>query len=154
MDIQKIFAPLKRLEIGLSELYDLYSERLSSDQEAALVFKRLALDEKAHAALLDYQRNLVRNNPKEFGEVDLDLDQVEALARRIESLRANDCPDLGSAVRVALEFESSAAEYHYRNALKQSQPSLAKLLDCLGKSDRHHLEELREFARSRGYLTA
>ena len=152
MDVQMIFRPLKRLENGLSELYIWYSECLAFDPEAALVFKRLSLDEKSHAALLDYQRNLVRRNPAEFGEVDMDLQEVEMLAGRVESLRAQESPTVASAVRSALELESSAAEFHYRNAIKQSKPALGKLLDSLGKSDRRHLEDLRDFALSRNYL--
>ncbi len=151
MEIHKMFAPLKRLEMGLCDLYAWYSDRFVADPEAALVFRRLSLDEKAHAALLDYQRRLVQNSPKEFGEVAVDLEVVEDMVRRIAALRTRDCPDVRSAVQVALEFETSAAEFHYKNAMKQANPSLTRLLGCLGKSDRNHLGELTDFAQSRNY---
>ncbi len=151
MDIQKAFAPLKRLELGLCDLYAWYSDRFSQDPEAALVFKRLSLDEKAHAALLDYQKRLVQTNPKDFGAVEMDLAAVGEMVTRIGTLRTRDCPDVGSAVRIALEFETSAAEFHYKNAIRQANPSLGRLMNCLGRADKNHLGELTDFARARGY---
>ena len=62
VDIQRAFPSLKRIELGLAELYRWYSERFAHDAEAAFVFKRLSLDEKAHAAMLDYQKKIVQAN--------------------------------------------------------------------------------------------
>ena len=150
MNIHRAFAPIKRIELGLSDLYKWYSELLSSDTEAAFVFKRLSLDEKSHAALVDYGRKIFLQNPKEFGEIELDLEELSVIADKIDSIRAGDCPNVTSAISVALEFEFNAVRYHCKAALFKANPTIAKLFEHLGRSDQQHIGEIQELARTRG----
>ncbi len=152
MHILKAFGPLKRLEESLSHLYAWYSELFAGDAEAALVFMRLSRAEKAHAALLDYEKHVVQKNPDLFKSMEMDMEAVDVVSSRIGVLRTSAAPALDAAVKISLEFESSASEFHYKNAIKQANPSISRLQDCLGKSDRNHLDELLEFAKVRGYL--
>jgi hypothetical protein len=100
--------------------------------------------------LIEYQRRLVRNNPGAFSEVSADLDEVQKLSALIASVRNGPRPPgLSEAVALAFQLEGSAAEYHFRNAMRQANPDAARLLDSLGKADRFHLSGLREFAKLR-----
>lgn len=153
MHIQKLFKPLEDLERNLSILYEKLSVHFAKDPDARVVFFRLHLEEKSHLALVQYQKRLVKQNPKKFGEIDLDLDDVVALAARVDELLwTKRFWSLREAVEVALAFERSAAEYHVRSALQRSAPDVASLIRNLGSGDHSHLAALKEFAVRRGFV--
>jgi rubrerythrin len=153
VDTQQILRPLQQLEEKLGELYFWLAGVHAADVEAAAVFTRLARDEKSHAAQVEFQRKLARQNPRLFGQVELDLGEIFRVLERIEKLRANlDPPTVDDAIRVAIELESSAAEYHFRNVVAQLDPSMAKLLGSLGRGDSQHYETLLDLAQRRGLI--
>jgi rubrerythrin len=117
------------------------------------VFGRLALDERSHAGQVEYQRRLARQNPNHFARVDLDLAEIESTLAAVTRARQTEEPiDVAGAVRLALELESSAADYHFRTALAQVNPDVARLLEKLGRADRAHVERLLDLAQRRGLL--
>jgi rubrerythrin len=151
MDIQALFKPLGEFEAKVAELYEWYSTLFSDDAEAAFVFFQLAAEEHAHVKIIEYQRRLVRNSPKDFADVSLDLGPVEETLATVAKLRnASPSPSLEEALRAALTLETSAAEYHYKTAMKQANAGAARLLDALGTADRNHLGKLVQFAKKRG----
>ncbi len=151
MDIQTLFKPLVEFEGKIAALYEWYSELFKDDAEAAFVFFQLAAEEHAHVKIIEYQRHLVRNSPKEFADVSLDLKPVEEALVTIATLQnPHRPPSLEEALRAALTLETSAAEYHYKTAMKQANAGAARLLDALGTADRNHLGKLIEFAEKRG----
>jgi rubrerythrin len=149
--IQNLFKPLEDVERNLSILYKQFSERFCDDPEARVTFYRLYLDEKAHLALVQYQKRLVKQNPKLFGEIDLDLGEVVLLAARVdEMLWTKRDWELPEALTLSLTFEQSAAEYHYRTALKLANPGMASLARNLGGGDETHLVFLKDLVARRG----
>ena len=151
MDIQSLFRHLSEFEAGIAELYEWFSQLFADDREVEFTFCRLATEERGHVDLIEYQRRLVRKNPAAFAGVTVDFQEIVELAGKIRALRAaQHPPTLDEAVRFAFELEGSAAEYHYRTAMRESNPDTARLLDSLGKADRLHLAGLREFAERRG----
>ena len=151
MNIQTLFKPLTHFEGKIAELYEWYSELFEDDAEAAFVFIQLAAEEHGHLKMIEYQRRLVRKNPRNFADVSLDLKPVEDALVTLATLRNTPHPpSLEEALRAALMLETSAAEYHFKTAMKQANPNAARLLDALGTSDRDHLGKLVEFARKRG----
>ena len=150
MHIQNLFQPLEDLERNLAILYKQFSERFSGDPEARLTFFRLHLDEKAHLALVQFQKRLVKQSPKLFGEIELDLDEVVTLAARVDAmLWTKHGLSLSEALDLSLALEQSAAEYHCRTAVKQSNPGLASLVRNLGGGDETHLAALKDLAARR-----
>ncbi len=150
MEIQAVLRPLSQLERSISELYLSLSERFSSDAEAAAVFLRLALEEQAHVGLIEYQRRVARWSPEQFGEVDVDLEEVLETTRKVMQLRDSGEPiSLAEAVRAALELEVGAAEHHAQNAVRQTDPGLSQLLGSLSSGDHDHVASLRAFAAKR-----
>ena len=153
MDIQQILRPLQQFEEKLGELYSWFAQVHAIDLEFAAVFNRLAMEEKSHAAQLDYHRRLARQNPKLFDRVDLDLAVVLAALERVEQVRSEPAPPtIAAAVGLALELESGAADYHFRNALAQLNPEVSRLLGSLGRGDQVHYQRLLELAQRRGLL--
>jgi len=151
MDIQTLFKPLAEFEGKLAELYEWYSELFRLDAEAASLFFQLAVEEHSHVTRIEYQRRLVRMSPMDFADVSLDLKPVEEGLATIATLRnAPQPPSLEEALRAALTIEASAAECHFKAAMKQANSGAARLLDALGTADRDHLGKLVDFAKKRG----
>lgn len=151
MHVEAVFRPLSDLEKSLADLYAQFAAAFDDDNEAAFTFVKMANEEKGHASLVDYQRRVVQKNPKLTGDVSVELGVIEEAIAEVRALReAPAPPSLADAVRTAYRLETSAAESHYRNSLKQSNPELERLLSCLGGEDRQHLERLVTFARNRG----
>jgi rubrerythrin len=151
LDIYSLYKPLAEFEAKVGDLYEWFSGLFKDDPEAAFAFFQLAAEERAHVAIIEYQRRLVRANAKDFGGVTVDLQPIEEATALVEKVRgAAEPPSLEEALRTALALETSAAEYHYKTAMKQSNASLARLLDALGTADRNHLGRLVAFAKQRG----
>ncbi len=151
MDIQTMFEPLVKFESDLAGLYEWYSELFRHDNEAAFVFIHLAAEEQAHVTIVKYLRRLVRNSPKEFADVTLDLEPVEEALVTIASFRsAPQSTSLEEALRAALTLEKIESEYHLRASVEQANAHVARVLDALGTADRIHLGKLVAFAKKRG----
>jgi len=151
VDVQSLLRHLSEFESGIGELYGWFSQVFAADPEAEFLFYRLALEERGHVDLIEFQRRLVRKNPGSFGDVAVDFQEIVRLSERVRATRSEDPPPtLEQAVTVAFELEGSAAEYHRRTAMREANPDAARLLDSLGKADQFHLAGLREFAQRRG----
>lgn len=153
MDVLQVLRPMEQLERRLGDLYQWFSDIFEADREASFVFQRMHLEEDSHVRLIEYQRRLARGNPGLFADVDVDLTALQQTVTRIAALRSGaSAPTVEEAVRMALEFESTAAEYHYTNAVHQASPEMARLFDSLGASDTQHVECLRQLATRRGWV--
>lgn len=152
MNVAAVFRPLSDLEKSMADLYSQWASVFDDDREAAFLWVKMANEERGHAALVDYQRRVVQKNPLLSIDVDLDMSIVDAALAELTSLReATQPPTLAEAVATALRLETSAAESHFRNAVREVNPELNRLLSCLGSEDRGHLDRLRKFAASRGF---
>lgn len=151
MDIRTLFTPLEALERDLARLYRCFSEMFDTMPAARILFYRMSLDEKAHLALVQYQKRLVQSNPKLFEGVHVDLAEVFELSREVKTLiRSQDVLSLERAVSLALQFEATSAESHYRMAILDSRPEMASLMWNLELADRQHVGGLKEFAARNG----
>lgn len=151
MNLQSLFRPLEDLERNLSILYQQFSERFADRPESRVTFYRLYLDEKAHLSLVQYQKRVVRQNPKLFGEVDIDLGEVVRLAAQVdEKLWTKRAWTLREAVAYALALESHSAEQHYNGAVRTTDGKISPLLRNLGAADDGHIRALVELGRQEG----
>lgn len=151
MIIDAVLRKLGDLERSLAELYGWYAEAFVSDPEIAFVFFKMASEEKGHASLVEYQKRIVRGNAALSVDVEIDDAGIEAALSRVRELRAAATrPTVEEAVRETLLLERTAAESHCRNALRQANPEIARLLDALGGEDKLHVERVEALARKRG----
>jgi hypothetical protein len=153
VDIQVLLKTLEGFESAVAKYYRCLAEGYASDREAAFLFYKMHLEEKAHASLVRYEKRLIRNAPDLFGPATADLTELENVTAYVNALmgRATLQP-LDEAVRSAAEIENSASEYHYRTAIVEAYPNVARLLRGLGTADREHVGALWEFGIKRGFL--
>lgn len=120
---------------------------------AVAIFEKLSDEEKTHYNLVQYQRRVVRQNQKLFKDVDIDVKEVRAVTSAAESIiNRIPPPSLSEAIKIAIEIESTAAEAHYRSAIKQSNKDIGDFLKNLGTSDKEHFDSLKEFAKKQRFL--
>lgn len=153
MHVQAAFNELEHFEVEIAKLYGWLAQVYAHDIEAAVVFFRMHLEEKSHASLVRFQRRLARQNPKLFGDVDLDLGILRDTRGIVHALQADpNAPDLRTAVRAAFQIEISAAETHYRSSISPHCDGITHLLNGLSHGDRQHAAALEELGTKRGYL--
>ncbi len=152
MNVENLFRPLIDLERSLADLYEYFSGVFSSDPELAFIFFKMAAEEKGHASLVEYQKRLVQRDRNLSIEVDADLTVILEAISRVRSLRSDpNPPTVADAIRFTLLMETSAAESHYKNALRSSNPEIARLLQALGGEDKAHIRRMQDLAEKRGF---
>jgi len=139
---------LSELETSIAKLYEHYRDSFAENPKAKMLFFRMAREEHGHVRIVAYQRRLVRANPRLFGNIDLDLTEVERTTAAVQVLAAQPSPPtVDEAVGAALRIETSAAESHYRSALASSDEEIAVFLENLARGDKEHLARLMAFAQ-------
>jgi rubrerythrin/DnaJ-domain-containing protein 1 len=153
MHILRALETLERLETGIAYLYEWYSKLFSKEEDGgSALFYRLSIEESVHANIVSFQRRIVSQNLKMFGEVSLDFAGINDVFSKIESARNLDPPpSLERALEAALEIENSAAECHYKNAIAMTIPDVVPLLKSLGSFDASHSKVVEGFARKLGF---
>lgn len=152
--ILKALDPIEKLELKIADLYEWFSLNMNSDPEAAAFFFRMSVDESAHANLVKYQRRLVTQNMKLFGDITIDIEGIRKVIAQVDAVRSGNPPTVAEAFRIALEIETSAAETHYLTAIKEAAAGISGLLSSLGALDCAHCGVFEEFAKNRGYAAA
>jgi rubrerythrin len=151
MSLQRLLKTLIDAENRLGELYAWYAEVYADDAEAASLFYRMSRDEKAHAALIEYEKRLVNKEKDAVLEISLTEQEAAEFLRRVETvLSSRQAPPLKEALSIALALEESGAENHLAGVSSRVAPGLVKLLQNLGKEDRRHYSDLAALARRRG----
>jgi hypothetical protein len=126
MNILDAFNDIGKLEVALSSLYLYFSKLFSGDAAAASIFEKLGNEEKVHYNLVQYQRNIVRQNQKLFREVEVDVQEIRAIINRVESITKRVPPPLlNESIQIATDFESSASETHYRTVMEQANQKVS-----------------------------
>jgi rubrerythrin len=147
MNTSLAFDVMSHFEAHLGDLYELYAERLRSNPEISKMFARLAFEERAHATQVAYEGRVVEADPKEFAGVKIDTDELYRATARIKKLSAlASSITVPDALRIAMEFESSAADFHGRMAVLQGNPGFASFLEHLGGEDSDHFSRLSRIA--------
>lgn len=152
MNILDAFNDIENLEMVLSGMYQYFSREFSDDPAASAVFMALCEEEKSHAALVQYQRRIIRQNQKLFQDVDINIQEIREVISTIKSiLDSTPRPSLEDAIKLSLRIEASTAEAHYRTVMKQSNKEFSDFLNQLGVSDKEHIGKLKAFAKNRGF---
>jgi rubrerythrin len=153
MLVDEVLSQIGAVETALADLYRWYSEVLALDGEAAEVFSTMSEEEKKHAGLVEFSRQLAQSQPAVSSAIEIDLAGIQAVLAKVSALRkAEEAPTADQAIRQTLWLEMSTAEDHSRNrsSLKKSNPNLARLLKALASEDKVHFERVMELARRRG----
>ncbi|MBI5190315.1 MAG: hypothetical protein HZA22_06545 [Nitrospirae bacterium] len=150
MDLNRLLTLLEEFEGKIAVLYENYAGRFSSDPDVSSVFRDLSTDELTHRDLIRYEKRVVMNDPKHFGNVEADFALVEKMISRVDA--ALDCcaettPE--DAIALAIEVESSALEGMYKVVPATAEPSFAKLFRAMHDGCSCHVTTVRELAGRR-----
>ncbi len=150
MKIESAFRPLAEFEGALADLYSSWADTMEQrqDHEAAFVFFKMSTEERGHAALIEYQRRLMMDGATLNSEIEVDIDlaALQTALDQVRILKGRRSLSSAEAITHAMELERSAAETHFRSALRHADPGLKRLLDCLGAEDRMHFQRLTELS--------
>jgi len=150
MKILGVLGLLEKIELEMSELYERLSHAFENDAEASGLFFRMAMQERAHARLLRYGKNLARQAPGDFAEVEVDAAEIDRMLESVRTARVAAPPtSLQKAVALALRFEESPAESAHRSILMSSNLALSAVFRNLAVADEEHAAGLRAFAARR-----
>lgn len=152
MDCIRALKLVESIEQLMADLYERFSEIFTADEDAAGFFYRISRDEISHRNLVQFQQRLIKKSPREFGEVDLDLDLFTAATKKIQIyLDKDNKPTLEEAVRIGIDFENEVVEHLYRTVIAESNPDVHELVSNLGRQSAVHRKHFQDFAIQRGF---
>ncbi len=150
MDLRLVLDLLAEVELAMARLYE-WLATVIEDAEAKELFAQLAREEYGHRDLVAFQQQLVNKSRAVFPPVAVGAPVLrEAISAAAVFRQNHPRPTLTQAIGFALRAEGGAAEQHYRTAIVEASPSLAKLVNALGRADDEHGARLRSFAERRG----
>jgi len=147
MMTKKIFLEVCMGIEGLcADVYHYYSKIYGDIPEAAVLWKKAALEEENHQRQFGLALRLLYET--EFGVSKVSLkrayDIQSKLLKLIDHVKDNK-PELLAAVSEAVELEEDIAELHAYNALDFKAESLRNLFKLLSESDRDHIDALQRY---------
>lgn len=147
MQILNVLDEIEKLELKLMDLYTFFTNLFKDDKDVSSSFFKLGLDEKGHAELVKYQKRIVRKNLNNFLDVSININEIHEIILKAEDIMKSPTPpSLEESIKLALLFEKSAAEYHYKSAMEQSNPEFASFLNNLASVDNDHFDTIKKLA--------
>jgi len=125
---------------GLSaELYHFYSKNFEDIPEAALLWKKTALEEENHQKQFELALRLLDDTDFEVPEDSL-MRAYSILEKLLKLLKhvQNNKPELLTAVSKAIEMEEKLADLHVHTTLIFMEESMHKMFMALNKADVGH----------------
>ena len=141
-----------QLELSISRLYARFARDFPDDMG---LWSKLAIEENNHAAIL-------RSAKESFLDMnlfpeDMVCSQLQCLKKIRKSIPewikeySSEAPDRASALRYALQLETSAGELHYQNTMAGNDDCTAsQLFKRLNGTDKDHADRLRAYMKSSG----
>jgi hypothetical protein len=135
------------LENVVADLYMLFHEIFPEDADFWL---KLFIEEKEHASLLMWSKNLLESTG-EFPEelVPSDTTPLIGAINKVKACISNFSTEKSTreaAFRAALEIEESAGEIHFQEAMeKKADSTYLETLQKLNLEDRDHAQRIRTY---------
>jgi len=146
MEILKALRPIEEFERKLALFYEWCGRSFADDYETSSFFYCMKVEEESHINLVQYIRRIARQNPLLFGEVDLDMDGIQASTAKMTRLMTSAGePALADILNLAVEIERNGTDYFGFEHITEAGPGVAQLLGSLQKSFLTHYEILVKF---------
>jgi len=150
MNILVVLKKLEELEIAMSKTYQWIAQLFPQERQVCDFFNNMAVDEYAHYEYVRYQSRMVRRAPKDYGEVNVDIADIERTLAEVARFRASN-PTVKDAIRFALHIETEVTERLATTLMAQSNKEFAAFLNQLaGPMQQDHYKALITFAKSYG----
>ena len=137
----------EKVELLTSELYAAFARHFCADPSALQLFKRLAEEERQHAARVRMLAAQSRRDSKLLARITVDPHCIDALVREIGAVIAAVAAgqwrlDLPATREVLMELEERCARAH-TDGLEGLDPALRSFFKQLAMQDKAHEELLR-----------
>lgn len=146
MRLSLLLKKTAELEEAVAGLYGWYAQLFEAVPNAGEFFRSMEREEMAHRNKVEFQKRIVDQNPGEFKDCPTDGSDIQVAISLIEQHVQEGVFEIGDALKFAIQLENNNAEIHYRTAMTQSNPDIARLVEALTKDDKDHCEKLRCFA--------
>ena len=150
MDIMRSLNLLKQWESKMAELYTWFGELFKDNLPATELFQRMAGEEIEHHDILVLEIRLASADSKMMKNAQFDMTDIQKSMAWLDQLRASPPTNLDEAVLMAIRWETSAAEAHFRTIFDGTNPGIAKLVKHLGGNDLQHRRRLMDFGEKLG----
>ena len=131
----------QEIEEIASQIYHYHADQFADNDKIARLWRKTALEEENHALQVVLAKKIAKSIPG----TNLDIGQTESTRNLIrtlfESIKKSP-PRLEEAIRTAILFEETLAQFHMDNALVFEEKGLAGLFKALMMHDREHMQEL------------
>lgn len=137
-----------QIELGLSELYHLFSEKISVDRG---FWWQLVMEEKNHAALLRSGIEFLKYNKFPRGLLPDSLEELKKANKKIKNIheKFSTDPDRMYAFEIAYELENSTGEMHYQNYMSEEiNDDLRNIFKALNRADLDHAMRIKKYWES------
>lgn len=152
-ELRQLIDEATKLELNVAEVYIDFYHKFHED---AGFWKKMALEERNHAALLEngkrlfldagmFPRELVGESLKALINANNELGDILKQCKQATPSRA-------VAFNLALKLENLAGEIHFQHAMQQANhPSEAiKIFQSLNENDRDHADRIRQYMHQNG----
>ena len=146
MRLSLLLKKTAELEEAVARLYGWYAQLFEHVPGAGDFFTSMEREELGHRNKVEFQKRIVDQSPGEFADSKEDATDIQAAIAMIDQHIQEGVFEIADALEFAVRLETDAAEIHYRTAMTQSNPDIARLVEALTKDDKGHSDKLRSFA--------
>ena len=139
--LEKCLDACQEIEEIASQIYHYHADQFADNDKIARLWRKTALEEENHAL----QVVLAKKMAQSISGTTLDIGQTESTRNLIRTLFEaikKSPPRLEEAIRTAILFEETLAQFHMDNAIIFEEKGVAGLFKALMMHDRKHLQEL------------
>ncbi|GAB4490176.1 MAG: hypothetical protein OHK006_22710 [Thermodesulfovibrionales bacterium] len=144
---------LERFEQKAELFYRRLAGIFAENGSTALVFARLADQEKAHRDLILFQMRILKGSEELFSRIEFNVNEMLVAADEIDRAMTRNEISLEEAVALCRRMEESYCESHLKLAALKIEGEMLKLVENLAADDKAHialLDGLRNPARNQG----
>ena len=153
-DLRQLIDEAIKLELNVADIYTSFHNRFPEDAD---FWKKIAIEEKNHAALLEngkrhfldagmFPSELVCNSLAALINTNTELKTI------LRHEKGDDPPSRTAALNLALKLEELAGEIHFQHAMQQAvNPSEAiTIFQSLNEDDKDHADRIRKYMHQNG----
>lgn len=150
MDIVSLLQICRDIETYCAQIYRVYSERYSDDEELQNLWKKTYEEEENHAKQFVMAINMRRDGVV----VDMNIDTVKAtqvleMVKSIYNGILTNLPSKIDALRSAIKIEEKLSTFHLDAIAVFQDEGMQKMFRAMMKADQHHLQRINEMYKNR-----
>lgn len=149
----RVLQYLERFEQKAELFYRRLAGLFAENGSIALVFARLADQEKGHRDQILFQMRILKGSEELFSRIEFNVNDMLVAAEEIDRAMTRDTISLEEAVALCRRMEESFCESHRNLAALKIEGEMLKLVENLAADDKDHialLDEVMKPSRTQG----